>query len=323
MDTVDRSLPTQFRTNVRAGIMAALASAGLVLALGSANLAAGAAPTPTAADVSYGPSPHQLIDIYVPSQGSGPYPVVIWFGGIWQPSKHAARPDYFLAAECAVIACETRTMNDAVADKVAVPVSYVMNDACRVVQFVRLNAAKWNIDPRRTALGGGSQGALPALYVGCAGERADPQSSDPVERVSTKVTCVAAYRCQPTIDPQRMQSWVPGVKWGAPALGCSFEESLKRRDELLPIISKWSPDALVHKGAAPMYFENEWGMTQPESVTEINYKVHSPAWAVGFQKLAQQAGAVCYVKYPEHPTEKYQDIWDFLVRELKAPTGGE
>ena len=50
----------------------------------------------------------------------------------------------------------------------------------------------------------------------------------------------------------------------------------------------------------------------------MNYKVHSPAWALGFQKLAQQAGVVCHVKFPEHPTDRYRDIWDFLVQELQS-----
>jgi acetyl esterase/lipase len=291
----------------------------LILALPLGGVASGASdPAPTHADVAYGSSPHQRIDIYLPPKGRGPYPVVLWFGGIWKPAKHPARLEYFWKADCAVIAVQTRTMIDAVQDKVSVPISYVANDACRAVQFVRKNAAKWGLDPRRIAVGGGSQGALPALYVACAGERADPHSRDPLERVSTKVTCAAAYRAQPSIDPKRMQEWVPGVEWGAPALGCSFPESLKRREELLPIISQWSPDALLHRGTPPIYFENEWGLTRPATVTETNYKVHSPAWALGFQKLARQAGVVCHVKYPDHPTEKYQDIWDFIVQELKA-----
>jgi hypothetical protein len=134
------------------------------------------------------------------------------------------------------------------------------------------------------------------------------------------VTCIAAYRCQPSIDPKRMQEWVPGVKWGAPALGCSFEESLKRREELLPMIKKWSPDWLLHKNAAPMYFENEWGMTKPDEITQGNYDVHSPAWAIGFKKLALAAGATCHVKYPGHPTEGYDDIWNFIVKQLTAKT---
>ncbi len=114
-----------------------------------------------------------------------------------------------------------------------------------------------------------------------------------------------------------MQEWVAGVKWGAPALGCSFEESLKRREELLPLIRKWSPEALLHKAAARIHFENNWGLTQPETVSEMDYKVHSPAWSLGFQKLAHRAGAVCHVKFPEHPTHGYADNWDFIVKELK------
>jgi hypothetical protein len=273
---------------------------------------------PTQADVSYGTSPHQIMDIYLPPENGEPCPALIWYGGIWKESKHPADPGRFLPLRIAVIAVETRTLTDAVEEKANPPVSYVMNDACRAVQFVRLHAAKWNLDPQRIAVGGGSQGTLPALFVGCAGERAKANSTDPVERVSSKVTCVAAYRSQPTIDPKRMQEWVPGVKWGAPALGCSFEEALTRRNELLPAIKQWSPDWLLHPGSAPIYFENEWGLTQPEGFTEDNYKVHSPAWGLGFQKLAQAAGVTCHNKYPGHPTEGYKDIWDFIVQELKA-----
>jgi acetyl esterase/lipase len=275
-------------------------------------------PTPTVADVSYGPHPHQLLDLYLPPKSDQPAPVLVWYGGLWQPAKHPADPARFNSQGVAVVAVELRTMNDAMADHVSAPVSYVMNDAVRAVQFLRHNAAKWNLDPKRIATGGGSQGALPALYVGCVPDRAKPEAADPVERESSQVTCVAAFRSQPTIDPKRMQEWVPGVAWGAPAFGCSFEESLKRRDEFLPIIKTWSPDALLHRGAAPIYFENEWGLTQPADVTEANYKVHSPAWGVGFQKLAQAADVTCYHRYPGHETDGYKDIWDFIVKSLKA-----
>lgn len=290
-----------------------------LLGIATATAQPGKGPAPTQADVAYGPHDHQRIDIYLPSKGNGPFPVLLWYGGIWKPARHPARLDFFWKANIAVVAVQVRTMEDAVKDKVNPPISYVANDACRAVQFVRLNAAKWNLDPKRIVVGGGSQGALPALFVACAGERANAKSDDPVERTSTQVTCVAAYRCQPTIDPKRMQEWVPGVEWGAPALGMSFKESLKRHEEVLPILAKWSPDHLLHKGMPPIYFENEWGLTQPEGITETNYKVHSPAWAIGFQKLAMKADVVCHVKYPGHPTESYQDIWDFVVQELKKP----
>ncbi len=139
--------------------MFALTIGGAVLATAAADVARGDPDSaPTRADVSYGPHPHQLIDVYLPPKGSRPYPVVLWFGGIWKPAKHPARLDFFWDAHCAVIAVQTRTLTDAVEDKASAPISYVAGDACRAVQFVRLNAAKWDLDPQRIAVGGGSQG---------------------------------------------------------------------------------------------------------------------------------------------------------------------
>jgi hypothetical protein len=156
------------------------------LAWGASPVLAAPPPGPMHADVSYGPSLHQIMDVYLPASGGGPSPALIWFGGIWKPSKHVPDLRRFLPTNIAVIGVETRTINDGLEEKANPPISYVMLDACRAVQFVRVNAEKWNLDPQRIAVGGGSQGALPALYVGCAGERADPESNDPVVRSRRK-----------------------------------------------------------------------------------------------------------------------------------------
>ena len=290
----------------------------LFLALESTALAANSKPIPTKAGIPYGPHPHQLLDLYLPAKGDGPFPVVIWYGALWAPKMSVPPVNALFPAHCAGIGVEARVMADAIKDKISPPISVCLLDARRAVQFVRLHAAEWNLDPNRIAVGGSSQGALPALYVACAGERANPSSSDPVERVSTKVTCAAAHRTVPTIDPKRMGEWNPGVEWGVPAWGCSFAESLKKRDELLPLICQWSPDALLSKDTPPIYFEYNWGLTKPAEVKEMDYRVHSPRWAVGFQKFAQERGAKCYVKFPGHPSEKYKDIWDFLIQQLGA-----
>ncbi len=109
---------------------------------------------------------------------------------------------------------------------------------------------------------------------------------------------------------------------GCAALGCSFAESLKRREELLPIIAQWSPDHLLHHGTPPIYFQNEWGLTKPEEIAEMNYKVHSPAWAVGFRRLAEAADVECYTKYLGHPSDEYDDMWDFAIAKLKEQKDG-
>lgn len=260
-------------------------------------------PKPSHSDISFGPDSHQLLDIYLPTKGEAPYPALLWFGGIWKAARHPANLGFFQPRGIVVIAVQVRTMEDAVAAGEKEPISYVQSDAICAVQFVRHNAGKWNIDRQWLAVGGGSQGAQPALFVRCSRDRGNAASSDPIERESSLVTCGAAYRCQPTFDPRRMQEWVPGVKWGAPALGCPFDESLRRRDELLPIVRKWSPDYLLHKDAARIFFENEWGLTKPDVITQNNYDVHSPAWALGFQRLALAAGGECHVEFPDHPAD--------------------
>jgi acetyl esterase/lipase len=285
------------------------------------GLVAGAAaraedPRPTHAAIPYGPHPQQLLDVYVP-EGDGPFPALIWYGRLWEPGPSVPPVKRMSASRVASVGVRTRVMKDAIAAGIDPPVSVCLLDARRALQYVRLHAAEWHLDPSRIAVAGSSQGALPALYVACAGEQADPNSSDPVERVSTKVTCAGAHRSQPTIDPRRMQEWQPGVEWGAPAFGCSFADSLRRRDELLPLIARWSPESLLSPGDPPIYFENDWGLTPPEGVGRMDYLVHSPRWALGFEKLARNRGVTCYVKYPGHPTEGFIDIWDFLARQGK------
>ena len=57
-------------------------------------------PILTKADIPYGSHPHQLLDLYLPPQGKSPFPVVVWFGGLWAPSK-GAPTHAFLPAGCA------------------------------------------------------------------------------------------------------------------------------------------------------------------------------------------------------------------------------
>ena len=287
----------------------------LLLAPGRATRAAD--PEPTHSAIPYGPHSHQLLDVYLP-EGDGPFPVLLWYGRLWEPGIAVPPVQRMFQSGVACVGVRTRVMNDGLADGIHPPVSVCLLDARRALQYVRLHAARWKLDPDRIAVAGSSQGALPALYVACAGEKADPAASDPVERVSTRVACAGAHRSQPSIDPRRMQEWVPGVEWGAPAFGCAFAESLKRRDEFLPLIEQWSPECLLSKDDPPIYFENNWGLTRPDGVGAMDYLAHSPRWALGFQTLARQRGVTCHVKFPGHPTETFADIWDFLVRQGKS-----
>ena len=89
-------------------------------------------PIPTHSNVSYGSHPHQLMDVHLPSKGRGPFPVLLWYGGLWEESKNVPGLNKFLASGVAVIGVQSRTLNDAMKEKI-----------------IRLSPGQWTIQVAR------------------------------------------------------------------------------------------------------------------------------------------------------------------------------
>ena len=75
-----------------------------------------------------------------------------------------------------------------------------MGDVRRALQYLRLHAESFNIDPNRIAVFGTSAGAGTSLWLGSHDDMANTRSTDPVERMSTRVTAVGASATQATYD---------------------------------------------------------------------------------------------------------------------------
>lgn len=69
----------------------------------------------------------------------------------------------------------------------------VISDMHRAVRFVRYNAKKYGIDPDRLGITGGSAGGHLSLMMGVAGDDGNPKAEDPIEKVSSRVQCVACF----------------------------------------------------------------------------------------------------------------------------------
>lgn len=69
----------------------------------------------------------------------------------------------------------------------------VLSDMKRAVRFVRFNAKKYGVDPDRIGITGGSAGGHLSLMMGTTGDDGNPTASDPVEKVSSRVQCVACF----------------------------------------------------------------------------------------------------------------------------------
>src|ERR1700758_1026324 len=69
-------------------------------------------------------------------------------------------------------------------------------DVERAVRFLRHSAARWDAQPNRIALVGGSAGGFLTQMVGLLNLPGNPSASDPVDRESAKVQAVVTLFAQ-------------------------------------------------------------------------------------------------------------------------------
>ena len=123
----------------------------------------------------------------------------------------------------------------------------IVEDVRRSVRFIRLNARRFNVDPERLGVYGGSAGGHLSLMLGTASDEGDAKAKDPVLRVSDRVAAVVAL--VPPTD-LRIAVWespesLPASK-GYPALDYPLSEAGKVSP--LVHVSPDDPPTLVISG---------------------------------------------------------------------------
>jgi len=121
---------------------------------------------PAYKDLAYATvSPAQKLDIYVPTNGSGPFPVVVMVhgGGFMFGDKAdgagLAGVDQLLEAGYAVA-----SINYRLSDEATYPAQ--INDAKAAVRFLRANASQYNLNPDKIGAWGASAGGNLASLLG-------------------------------------------------------------------------------------------------------------------------------------------------------------
>lgn len=286
-------------------------------------------PNPTAYDVAYGPHPKQVLHFWK-AESDKPTPVLFfihgggWTGGGRLSGLVTMLPE-FLKAGISVVTVEYRFIPEATADKVVPPVKGPLHDAARALQFVRSKAAEWNIDNERIGASGGSAGACSSLWLAFHPDLADPKSSDPVARESSRLWCAAVTGAQTTLDPQQMKEWTPNSRYGGHAFGFTgdaakklsqFDEFLAKRDTILPWIAEYSPYALVTSDDPPIYMTYS---TPPALGQDQKDPTHTSNFGVKLQEHCKAAGVSCELYYPGAPDAKHTSVTEYLLEKLKAP----
>lgn len=140
----------------------------------------------------------RLLDIYLPNEGEGPFPVIIdVFGGGWcygHKSSHKLVPALNLLKRGFAVV----SINYSLSYQRRYPTQ--VYEVKAAIRYIRKNAAQYNLDPERIALLGESAGAHLSSVAACsaaAGELVD--QSWPNMDVSDEVQAVIAVYCPANI----------------------------------------------------------------------------------------------------------------------------
>ncbi|MDF2377444.1 MAG: alpha/beta hydrolase [Verrucomicrobiales bacterium] len=164
-------------------------------------------PEPTHKDVSYGPDERNVIDFWK-AEGEGPRPLLVYIhGGGWttgdKSKPSGVLPDFpfYLDRGISCAAFNYRLTPEH-------PLPAPVHDAARAIQFLRTKSREWNVQKDRIVLTGGSAGACTSMWLLCHDDLADPDSTNPVARESTRVQGAAVSVGQTSIDPKQIVDWL-------------------------------------------------------------------------------------------------------------------
>ena len=285
---------------------------------------------PTFANVKYGEHERQVFDIWL-ADTTEPAPLAIYIhgGGFRSGSKEKLSPNnraQLLKNGISVAAINYRYVTIA-------PLPTAHHDARRALQFIRSKADQWNIDKDKVAAFGGSAGAQICMWLAFTDEMAKPDSQDPIERESTRLTCVATAGGQTsnsaefwrkTIGPllgddrkieslsrsfngERDPEKARIAMWGAKTLEEANE--IASRHAALNIVSADDPPIFMSYGMSP----TDKLPDDPKRVR--GWLIHHVNLGMALKERTDVLNLEAHLKYPGAKIQ-YDSLVDFFVAKL-------
>jgi acetyl esterase len=275
-------------------------------------------PAPTLVNIAYGPHPRQVFDLW-PAKATKPTPLVLYIhgGGFTGGSKTDFNPQQardlkeLLASGISVASIEYRVIGDA-----KLPAAH--QDVGRATQTLRARAKEWNFDKSRVGAFGGSAGAQLCMYLAFHDDLANPRSSDPVARESSRLACVATMGGQVTRDMQWWVQHVPG--YDSPHLTDEGVFGITDRREVLKISADISALSLISADDPPIYMSYAMapgqGYPDDPQITRA-WKVHHVVHGVALKQRCDDLGVEATLKYPGVET-RYSSAAAFFKTKLRS-----
>jgi len=259
-----------------------------------------ARPSPTHANVRYGPHERNVLDLYL-AKSASPCPLVLYIhgGGFRAGDKQSLNPaeaGSFLKAGFSIAAINYRLTDTAPA-----PAAYL--DCARALQFLRHHAEKWNIDPRLVASTGGSAGAGTSMWLAFHDDLAKPDSDDPIARQSTRLVCISVRNGQSSYDPRFAEKiGIPRPNFERhpfflPFYGIKPDETDSLR--AYKLYERAAPITYVSKDDPPALLTYSYPNEVVNAETPLGLIVHHPRFGIALKKQLDKLGIECIVQYQD------------------------
>ncbi len=250
---------------------------------------------PNHANLSYGPHPRNVMDVWL-ADSAEPTPVLVSIhGGGFRGGNKSVEPGLLKA--CLESGISVAAITYRLSDVAIAPAQFT--DSARAIQFIRHNAKAWNLDSTRIASTGGSAGAGLSLWLGFHDDLADPNSDDPVLRHSTRLSCMAVYNGQTSYDPRRIRELFPeNDTYKHPALAQLFDVDLDRLDQLpeekYRLFAEVSAIEHLSKDDVPALLI--YASEMETKVTNQSIGIHHPRFAKVLKEEMDDLGLECAIE---------------------------
>lgn len=286
---------------------------------------------PTHANIKYGEHERNVFDLWL-AESKKPTPLAIYIhgGGFISGNKEKVSQQVvtqLLDAGISVASINYRYLS------IDTPLPTSHHDARRALQFMRSKAKEWNIDKSRVAAFGGSAGAQICMWLAYSDEMAKPKSKDPIERESTRLTCVATMGGQTTNEIEFWKEMITGLMgseikteglvrplgdlvdpekvrmatWGSKTLDKANKKAA--RHSALNLVSEDDPPIFMSYGMAP-------SAKPPENKIRVRgWLIHHVNLGIALKEKTDTLKLEAHLKYPgadlKYPTQN-----EFLIDKL-------
>lgn len=202
-------------------------------------------------------SPSQKLDIYLPSTGYGPYPVIVSIHGGAYSGGDKVGPDLMTAMNGLKRGYAVVSINYRLSGEAVFPAQ--IHDVKAAIRFIRANAAMYNINPHKIAVWGSSAGGQLSALAGTSGGVAELQDLSLGNADQSDCVQAVVDWCGPinflTMDEQFARSGIKGVPQNTPD---SFTSKLMGKQiTLIPeMVKKANPESYISPDDPPILIQH-------------------------------------------------------------------